>query len=138
METYLKTFALNYLITIYKKFYDIFVQDGYILCVLGPFLCDYKNNDASILKHCVNNNEQEILDWLDDDDVLILDRGFRDSVRAMKLFGFEVAMPHFLNGRKQFSLEEANQNRCITKVRWVIESGKVRVQETFMKKFSIQ
>jgi lipopolysaccharide biosynthesis glycosyltransferase len=115
-----------------------FPQDGYILCVLGPFLSDYKNNDASILKHCVNNNEQDILNWLDEDDVLILDRGFRDAIRAMNKFGFEVAMPHFLNGRKQFSFEEANRNRCITKVRWVIESGKVHVREKFTRKYFIQ
>ncbi|CAF4614113.1 unnamed protein product [Rotaria socialis] len=76
--------------------------DGYILCVMGPFLSDYKNNDASIFKHCVYNNEQDILNWLHDDDVLILDRGFRDTIRAMKQFGFQIAMPSFLNGRKQF------------------------------------
>jgi len=104
------------------------------LCVLGPFLSDYKNNDASILKYCVYNNEQEILDWLGEDDILILDRGFRDATRAMTKLGFEVAMPHFLNRRKQFSLEEANQNRCITKVRWIVESGKVHTQQNFIKK----
>ncbi|CAF4885433.1 unnamed protein product [Rotaria socialis] len=103
--------------------------DGYILCVMGPFLSDYKNNDASIFKHCVYNNEQDILNWLHDDDVLILDRGFRDTVRAMKQFGFQVAMPSFLNGRKQFSLEEANLNRCITKVRWIVESVNAQLKQ---------
>ncbi|CAF2102623.1 unnamed protein product, partial [Rotaria magnacalcarata] len=104
-------------------------RDGYILCVMGPFLSDYKNNDASIFKHCVYNNEQDILNWLHDDDVLILDRGFRDTVRAMKQFGFQVAMPSFLNGRKQFSLEEANLNRCITKVRWIVESVNAQLKQ---------
>ncbi|CAF4479933.1 unnamed protein product [Rotaria magnacalcarata] len=96
---------------------------------MGPFLSDYKNNDASIFKHCVYNNEQDILNWLHDDDVLILDRGFRDTVRAMKQFGFQVAMPSFLNGRKQFSLEEANLNRCITKVRWIVESVNAQLKQ---------
>ena len=112
-----------------KIFLYYFFQDGYILCVLGLFLSDHKNNDASILKHCVYNNEQDILNWLDEDDILILDRGFRDAIRAMKQFDFDVAMPHFLNGRKQFSLDEANQNRCVTKVRWIIESGKTHAQK---------
>ncbi|CAM4907558.1 unnamed protein product [Rotaria socialis] len=103
--------------------------DGYILCVMGPFLSDYKNNDASIFKHCVYNNEQDILNWLHDDDVLILDRGFRDTIRAMKQFGFQIAMPSFLNGRKQFSLEEPNLNRCITKVRWIVESGTYQIKQ---------
>ncbi|CAF4695223.1 unnamed protein product, partial [Rotaria socialis] len=103
--------------------------DGYILCVMGPFLSDYKSNDASIFKHCVYNNEQDILNWLHDDDVLILDREFRDTVRAMKQFGFQVAMSSFLNGRKQFSLEEANLYRCITKVRWIVESVNAQLKQ---------
>jgi hypothetical protein len=42
---------------------------------LGPFFADSSNNDAAILKHCMLNNEQEVLAWLRDDDVLVLDRG---------------------------------------------------------------
>ncbi|CAF4659356.1 unnamed protein product, partial [Rotaria sp. Silwood2] len=51
--------------------------DGYILCSLGTFFSDYKNNDASILKHCLYTNEQDIIHWLHKDDILIVDRGFR-------------------------------------------------------------
>jgi hypothetical protein len=32
-------------------------------------------------------------------------------------------MPSFLKRRKQFTTEEANYTRLVTKVRWVIESG---------------
>lgn len=69
------------------------------------------------------NNEQDILNWLHDDDVVVVDRGFRDAVRTINRFGFNVQMPDFLNGKKQMSTEEANHSRCVTKVRWMIESG---------------
>lgn len=38
-------------------------------------------------------------------------------------------MPPFLDGRRQFSTEEANQSRCITKVRWVVEAANRRVKQ---------
>ena len=41
----------------------------------------------------------------------------------MKILGFQPIMPAFLNGKKQFTAEEANKTRCITKTRWVVESG---------------
>jgi hypothetical protein len=56
------------------------------------------------------------------DDVVVVDRGFRDSVNIMEGLGLEVAMPPFLEGRRQFSTTETNQSRCITKVRWIVEA----------------
>ena len=32
-------------------------------------------------------------------------------------------MPDFLKGKKQFSSKEANHSRCVSKVRWIVESG---------------
>ncbi len=48
---------------------------------------------------------------------MVVDRGFRGSVSVMQALGLDVAMPPFLDGRRQFPAEEANQSRCITKVR---------------------
>jgi len=87
------------------------------------FFSDYYNNDASIFKDCLYKNEQDIINWLHKDDVLIVDRGFRDAIPTIKHFGYEAVMPSFLNGKKQFNIEEANYTRLVTKVRWVIESG---------------
>jgi hypothetical protein len=53
---------------------------------------------------------------------VVVDRGFRDSVNIMEGLGLEVAMPPFLEGRRQFSTTETNQSRCITKVRWIVEA----------------
>ena len=40
----------------------------------------------------------------------------------MQTLVLDVAMPPFLDGRDQFSCDEANYSRCITKVRWVVEA----------------
>ena len=84
---------------------------------------DYKNNDATILKHCLYTNEQDIIHWLHKDDVLLVDRGVRDVIPTIKQFGYQAPMPSFLNRREQLNIEDANYTRLLTKVRWVIESG---------------
>ena len=59
----------------------------------------------------------------------MVDRGFRDCVPVMQALGLDVAMPPFLDGRRQFPAEEANQSRCITKVRWVVEAANRRIKQ---------
>ena len=56
------------------------------------------------------------------DDVFVVDRGFRDSVDIIEGLGLKVALPPFLDGRRQFSTTESNRSRCITKVRWIVEA----------------
>ena len=50
------------------------LYDGYIISSLGPLFTDSLNNNAAILKHYILNNEQQVLSWLRDNDVLVLDR----------------------------------------------------------------
>jgi hypothetical protein len=100
------------------------------LSVVGPFLADGKNNDASIAKNIFINNEQDILNWLHDEDIIVVDRGFRDAIKTIKRFGFNVQMPDFLKGKKQLSCKEANHSRCVTKVRWIVESSML-INEVF-------
>uniref|UniRef100_K1P127 DDE Tnp4 domain-containing protein n=1 Tax=Magallana gigas TaxID=29159 RepID=K1P127_MAGGI len=52
---------------------------GYIVSVLGPYLADSKNNDASILRHMIYHNAEELRNWLQEEDVFVVDRGFRDA-----------------------------------------------------------
>ena len=47
----------------------------------------------------------------------------------MQALDLDVAMPPFLDGKQQFSSEEANQSRCITKVRWVVEAANRRIKQ---------
>ena len=104
--------------------------DGYILTVLGPYLADGKNSDAKITEQMLNSNVQDINDWFEEDDFMVVDRGFRDAVDILKDFGINAQMPHFLNkSQKQHTTEEANESRLVTKVRWVVESANGRIKK---------
>lgn len=90
---------------------------GYIVSVLGPYLADSKNNDASILNHIIQRNVEEMTNWLREGDTFIVDRGFRDSSDVLADLGIKMEMPCFLaRGSKQHSTEESNSSRLITKV----------------------
>ena len=96
---------------------------GYIVAIFGPFFSDNSNNDASILKHIMINNYDDLLNWIEENDIMILDRGFHDSLGVLKSFGIDVAMPSFLNPKqKQFDTQDANNSRFVTMLRWVVKS----------------
>ncbi|CAC5381038.1 unnamed protein product [Mytilus coruscus] len=105
-------------------------SDGYILSVLGPYYANAHNNDASITKHLFKTNAEDIKQWIKDDDVLVVDRGFRDAQAFLESLNLKVEMPCFIKkGQKQHTTEEANSSRLITKVRWVVESANGRVKQ---------
>ena len=56
---------------------------GYIISIIGPFFANSSNNDASIWKDCSTKNRAGVLAWLEENDVIIVDRGFRDSTGTM-------------------------------------------------------
>jgi len=90
---------------------------GYFVTVVGPYLSDSKNNDASILKHMLNTNVEDIKQWVQEDDIFIVDRGFRDSLELLEDLGIKAEMPSFMiKGQKQMSVDEANSSRLVTKV----------------------
>lgn len=98
--------------------------DGYILSAIGPYFADYYNSDAKIVKNMFENNTENMKEWLQESDVLIVDRGFRDAVDYLEENGFRMEMPSYLErGSKQHDTEDANHSRLITKVRWVVESA---------------
>ncbi len=77
-----------------------------------------KNNDASILNHILKKNIENIEDWVEENDVFIVDRGFRDSIALLESMGIKAEMPCFLKkGEKQMSTEDANSSRLVTKVK---------------------
>lgn len=90
---------------------------GYIISVLGPYLADSKNSDAKILSHMIQTNVEDIRKWVEEDDIFIVDRGFRDAEALLDDLGIHVEMPSFLTRHsKQHSSEEANTTRFVTKV----------------------
>ncbi|CAF4301953.1 unnamed protein product, partial [Rotaria sordida] len=86
---------------------------GYILEAYGPYLSDSSNNDAAMQKDILIRNKSGILNWIHDHDIIVVDRGFRDSVGLMRALGLDVCMPDFLNGRHRFDTLEANRSRFI-------------------------
>ncbi|CAF1378083.1 unnamed protein product, partial [Didymodactylos carnosus] len=77
-----------------------------------------------------DTNEENILDWLQEKDTFVVDRGFRDVLPQIKAFGYNVYIPLFLpKNQKQFSTSEANSNRFVTKVRFVIECVNGRIKQ---------
>ena len=102
---------------------------GYIVSICGPFFSDNNNNDASILKHIIINNCDNILNWIDNNDIMIVDRGFRDSLGVLKAFGMDVAMPFFMSShQKQLDVQQANNSRFVTMLRWMVESVSSRMK----------
>ena len=55
---------------------------GYLVSLLGSYIV--RNNDATILHHIMRKNIEDIRSWVRDDDILVLDRGFRDSLDCME------------------------------------------------------
>ncbi|XP_033726042.1 uncharacterized protein LOC117315788 [Pecten maximus] len=108
----------------------IVTTTGYIVSILGPYHADSKNNDASILKHNIKTNMENMKDWLQTDDLLVVDRGFRDSLEFLSELGIKYQMPTFLQkGQKQHTTEEANASRLVTKIRWIVESVNGRLKQ---------
>lgn len=103
------------------KLMVIVTTTGYYMTVLGPYFADSKNNDASIIKHIVSNNVEEIKSWMQANDIFVVDRGFRDSATFLQDFDIKSEMPAFMSrGEKQMKCEDANASRLITKVRMLI------------------
>ena len=101
---------------------------GYIIAAYEPYLSDSSNNDAAIQKDISVNNKDGILNWIAEHDLVVVDRGFRDSTGLIRVLGLDICMSHFLNGRLRFDALEANRSRFISKILWVVESANGRLK----------
>ena len=100
----------------------------YILVVYGPYLSGSSNSDAVMQKDILVKNKDGILNRMAEHDVVVVDRGFRESTGMMKALGLDACMPDFLNGCSRFDTLEANRSHFISKVRWVVESANGRIK----------
>ena len=81
----------------------------YFLTVLGPYLA--KHNDATILNDMLCTNKEDLKGCFQEDDVFVVDRGFRDSL------WIRVEIPRLLSKReKQITSLDAYASRLVTKV----------------------
>lgn len=101
----------------------IVAPDGYILDIQGPYFSDYYNNDAALLQNEFLIDFERMIRWFQDDDILIVDRGYRDATGLLTQLGIEWKMPALLPPREQqLSTVDANESRLVTKQRWVVEA----------------
>lgn len=78
------------------------------------------NNDADIFSHILRTDTQ-FRQHFRRNDVLLVDRGFRNVVRASRNFRFEVRIPPSASGRAQLTWQQANEARQCTLNRWPVE-----------------
>lgn len=65
----------------------------------------------------MHSNLEDIRSWVQEEDIFVVDRGFRDSLDYLEQLGINAKMPSFLTkGEKQMSTENANTSRLVTKV----------------------
>jgi len=69
---------------------------GYFVTIVGPYLADSKNNDASILSYMLKTTVEGIRNWVHEDDIFIVDTGFRDSLSLLEDIGIKAEMPSFM------------------------------------------
>lgn len=67
--------------------------DGYILDIHGPYFSDHHNNDAAILNHQLQRDGEQFREWFEENDILILDRGYRDSAPLLGQLGITMRSP---------------------------------------------
>ncbi|XP_061177700.1 uncharacterized protein LOC133186476 [Saccostrea echinata] len=88
---------------------------GYFVSVMGPYIA--KNNDATILNHAMKTNIDDICNLVKEEDIFVIDRGFRDSLDYLEQMGIKAQIPSFMaKGEKQMATENANTSRLVTKV----------------------
>ena len=119
------------------KFMMIVTTTGYILDCFGPYYANYNNNDAKITHHILETTNFKSI--LQPDDMVIIDRGFRDVIQYFNQNNIKTSIPCFLSkNQTQFTTAEANQTRLVTKLRWIVESvnGRIKKFEYFNKMIS--
>ena len=71
-------------------------------------------------------------EWLGEDAIVIVDRGYRDVLSLLQALGIDYKMPAFLQqGQRQLDTAEANDSRLVTKSRWIIEARNSHIKSIF-------
>ena len=64
-------------------------------------------------------------------DILILDRGYRDAIPHLQGMGALTLMPPLLENGNQFETADANMSRILTKTRWIVEARNGHLKNMF-------
>lgn len=115
-----KSYSLHKWRHLYKP-YLMVCPDGHIIDIYGPY--DATTSDASILNRILQSPHDPFNWFHRTNDILILDRGFRDALNELESAGYSAKVP-ITNSRTgtQLTTEEANESRKVTMCRWVVET----------------
>lgn len=113
-----KTYSGQKKVPLCKPF-TICTTDGYVIDMLGPYPANL--NDAEILRTLLQD-PNGLCKLLKENDIMILDRGFRDVKAELELKKIRVLMPALKGKRKQLTTKEPNESRYVTKIRWTVEA----------------
>lgn len=100
--------------------------NGKIVFTSGPHPA--VDNDAKIITRILSKNECPVFSILEAGDVCLVDRGFRDCAQILRNKELDVRMPEMIRKnpdgtmKKQLSVQQANNSRCVTKCRYVVET----------------
>ncbi|CAK1603536.1 unnamed protein product [Parnassius mnemosyne] len=102
------------------KPFMIVACDGYIVDCFGPYKAT--TSDAEIMTNLFSEGSA-LRSYFRENDIFILDRGFRDSISFLEGCGYKPYMPESLiEGEHQLTTAQANRSRCVTICRWVVEA----------------
>lgn len=114
------TYSLHKYRNLLKPFLLV-ASDGYILDCFGPYKAT--TSDADIMISLFNDDDCPLRLYFQENDVFILDRGFRDSIRMLEGCNYRAYIPDsLLEGEQQLTTQQANRSRCVTICRWVVEA----------------
>lgn len=70
--------------------------------------------------------------WFQDQDIFIIDRGYRGAIPTLQRLGINIEMPEILQqGQPQLTTEQANHSRTVPKSRWVVEARNGHMKSIF-------
>ncbi|XP_045453701.1 uncharacterized protein LOC123662980 [Melitaea cinxia] len=79
-----------------------------------------------------DNENSPLRLYFQENDVFILDRGFRDCIRMLESCNYRPYMPDsLLEGEHQLTTQQANRSRCVTLCRWVVEAVNGHLKRDF-------
>ncbi|CAH2101317.1 unnamed protein product [Euphydryas editha] len=114
-----ETYSLHKYRNLLKPFL-IVASDGYIVDCFGPYKAT--TSDSTIMTNLFSRDNSALRTYFRNNDVFILDRGFRDCISLLEGCGYRPYMPEsLLQGEHQLTTAQANRSRCVTICRWVVE-----------------
>jgi len=106
------------------------LPSGYILECAGPYGANGTNNDSTIMQLLML--EPGLPEYVQPRDHFVIDRGFQNICGEIEHAGYGVFMPQLLKKDQcQFTVNQANQTRKVTKNRWVVESANGRMKNVW-------